>query len=153
MRPISRIVTIAACLGVLVLAGPVSAQPSQTPPAPPDDSNVSFDSPFLVKKKGKDGAPEVKAQPLAWPRLDAGSVLCRTEEDLTRLAARRIGQTVSGNVDCKVIRLATPITIVERKGPGRTEVTTTDPAAGGPGWTDAWLPAKAPTVVAPPTRR
>jgi hypothetical protein len=153
MTPISRIVTIAACLGVLFVAGPVAAQPSQSPPAPPDNSNVSFDSPLLVKKKSKNEAPEVKAQPLAWPRLDAGSVLCRSEEDLTRLAARRTGQSANGNVDCKIIRLATPITIVERKGPGRTEVTTTDPAAGGPGWTDAWLPTKAPTVVVPQVRR
>lgn len=146
-----RILVFAACAGALALAQPAVAQPAPTPP--PDNSNVSFDSAFLVKKKTKDGLPEVKAQPLAWPRLDAGSVLCRSEDDLTRLAARRMGQAVSGNIDCKIIRLATPITIVQRKGPGHTEVTTTEPAAGGPGWTDAWLPAKAPNSVALPVKR
>jgi hypothetical protein len=130
---------------------PARAQTSV--PAPPDNSNVSFDSPFLLKKKPKAGPPEVKAQPLAWPRLDAGSILCRTESDLARLAARRSGQQVSGSVDCQVIRYATPISIVDRKGPGRTEVTTTDPAAGGSGWTDAWLPNKAPDAGVTPVRR
>ncbi len=153
MTPIPRILTIAACLGGLILAQPAAAQPNQTPPAPPNDSNVSFDSAFLVKKKPKENLPEVKAQPLAWPRLDAGSVLCRTEDDLSRLAARRSGQPVSGIIDCKIIRLATPITIMERKGPGRTEVSTTEPAAGGSGWTDAWLPTKAPNAVAVPVKR
>ncbi|HBK05071.1 MAG TPA: hypothetical protein DDZ81_04320 [Acetobacteraceae bacterium] len=151
MTPTPRILTIAACLGALVLASPAVAQaPVQ---APPDDSNVSFDSAFVVKKKTKDGLPEVKAQPLVWPRLDAGAVLCRSEDDLNRLAARRTGQTVNGSIDCKIIRLATPIRIVDRKGPGHTEVATTDPAAGGPGWTDAWLPTKAPTAIATTVRR
>lgn len=153
MTPIPRILTIAACLGVLGLAMPAAAQPNQTPPQPPQDSNAAADSALLAKKKASEGSAPVKAQPLAWPRLDAGSVLCRTEDDLTRLAARRIGQPVSGSVECKIIRQATPITIVERKGPGRTQVTTTDPAAGGPGWTDAWLPAKAPNFVPPPAKR
>lgn len=150
MTPAPRILTIVACLGI-VAAPAMAEQPPLTPP--PDDSNVSFESAFVIKKKPPSGLPEVKAQPLAWPRLDAGSVLCRSEEDLSRLAARRSGQTVTGNIDCKIIRLATPITIVLRKGPGRTEVTTTEPAAGGPGWTDAWLPTKAPTTLTTQIKR
>lgn len=153
MTPIPRILTIAASLGVLALAMPAAAQPNQTPPQPAQDSNAAAESALLAKKKEGEGSAPNKAQRLAWLRLDAGSVLCRTEDDLTRLAARRMGQPVSGSVDCKIIRLATPVTIVQRKGPGHTEVTTTDPAAGGPGWTDAWLPAKAPNFVPPPAKR
>jgi hypothetical protein len=43
-----------------------------------------------------------------------------------------------------VIRAATAISIIQRKGPGMTQISTTDPAAGGAGWTDAWLPDRAP---------
>ena len=135
MRPKSRMLLIAACLGTLVITRPAGAQPN--------DSNVSFDAGGLMPKKAKPGLPDVRAQPLAWPRLDAGAVVCRTEEDLQRLGARRRGERVDGAVDCQIVRGATAITIVQRSGPGRTEVKTSDPrAAEWSGWTDAWLPEK-----------
>jgi hypothetical protein len=140
MKTMPRLLAIVACAGMI--ASTAGAQPA-------DDSNISFQSSLRLKKP-KQGMPDVKAQPQAWPRLDAGSVLCRSESDLSRLSARRSGQVVSGSVDCQVMRGATPITIVQRKGPGRTEVTTTDPASGGAGWTDAWLPEKAPNQGARP---
>jgi hypothetical protein len=55
-------------------------------------------------------------------------------------------------VECQILRAATPITIVQRKGPGRTEVQTADPKAGGSGWTDAYLPQKAPVNAASAAR-
>jgi hypothetical protein len=70
-------------------------------------------------------------------------VLCRSEADLGRLAQRRSGQIVDGPVDCQIIRAATAITIVQRRGAGQTEVKMTGPQVGS-GWTDAWLPEKAP---------
>jgi hypothetical protein len=135
MTSMQKILVTAACLGTLAVAAPASAQPT--------DSNISFQSGLLIKKP-KPGAPDVKPQPLAWPRLDAGAVLCRSEDDLSRLARRRSGEAIDGPVECQVIRLATPITIVQRKRPGQTEV---KPSTGQPwedGWTDAWLPDKAP---------
>jgi hypothetical protein len=138
MTSMHKILITAACLGTLAVAAPASAQPS--------DSNISFQSGLLIKKP-KPGAPDVKAQPLAWPRLDAGAVLCRSEDDLNRLARRRSGQTIDGPVECQVIRVATPITIVQRRTPGQTEV---KPSTGQPwedGWTDAWLPEKAPATA------
>lgn len=87
--------------------------------------------------------PPPTVRPLAWPRLDRGAVLCKTEDDLARLAEKRQGQDV-GNVDCQPIRSATPITVLLRRSPSVTQVKTTDPQAGGIGWTDAWLPEKAP---------
>jgi hypothetical protein len=137
MTPMPKMLLIAACLGTLAIAGDAAAQGS--------DSNIFLDAPGLLVKKPKPGPPDVKAQPLAWPRLDAGAVLCRSEGDLLRLADRRRGDPVDGPVDCQVLRAATAITIVQRKGPGRTEIQTNDPRAGGAGWTDAWLPEKAPT--------
>jgi hypothetical protein len=132
-----KMLVIAGAFGILAIAVPCAAQPS--------DSNIFFSAPGLLPKKPKPGLPDVKASPLAWPRLDAGAVLCRSEADLLRLADRRRGEAVDGPVDCQILRTATPITIVQRKSPGLTEVQTTDPKAGGSGWTDAFLPQKAPT--------
>ncbi|HEY0185439.1 MAG TPA: hypothetical protein VGC09_21775 [Rhodopila sp.] len=123
-------------VSAMALAAPANAQP-------PNDSNVFLNAPGLLVKKPKPGLPEVKAQPLAWPRLDPGSVLCRTEADLDRLGARRRGESVDGPIDCQIIRAATAISIVQRKGPGRAEVRTTSATQDDvTGWTDAWLPEK-----------
>jgi hypothetical protein len=135
MISIRRTLMIGTCLGALAMATPVGAQPS--------DSNVSFNAPGLLPKKPRPGLPDVKAQPLAWPRLDAGAVLCRTEADLDKLGARRRGESVEGQIDCQIVRAATAISILQRNGPGRAEVKTTDPRSDGvTGWTDAWLPDK-----------
>jgi hypothetical protein len=134
MTTLPRLLLLAACLATPI--GGAFAQGS--------DSNIQFDSALLRKKK-VETLPDVKPQPQAWPRLDPGAVLCRTEDDLDRLSARRHGEQVSGPIDCQVIRDPTAISIQQRKGPGRTEVTISDPkAAGTSGWTDVWLPAKAP---------
>jgi hypothetical protein len=137
MTSTRKSLVVAACLGALALASPANAQPS--------DSNISLQSGLLIKKP-KPGAPDVKAQPLAWPRLDAGAVLCRSEADLSRLAQRRTGQAVDGPVDCQIVRTATPITILQRRGPGQTEVKPSSAQPMDLGWTDAWLPDKAPTT-------
>jgi hypothetical protein len=129
----------ALALGMLAVAMPAGAQPA----APPANSNVSFSAPGFLPKKPKAGLPDVRAQPLAWPRLDPGAVLCRTQEDLERLGARRRGETVDGPIDCQIIRAATAVSIVQRNGQGRAEVKLSDPAAdAASGWTDAWLPEK-----------
>jgi hypothetical protein len=128
---------IGACLGTLAIAVPADAQ------QPPNDSNIFLSAPGLRIKKPKPGAPEVKAQPLAWPRLDPGSVLCRTEADLDRLGAHRHGDAVEGPIDCQIVRAATAISIVQRKGPGKAEVKISGSSTdGATGWTDAWLPEK-----------
>ena len=134
MRTQGILLTV-ACLGAIAVTA--SAQPQ-----PPNDSNISLSAPGLLIKKPRPGLPEVKPQPLAWPRLDAGSVMCRSEEDLNRLARRRGGDTVEGQADCQIVRAPTPVTIIQRKGPGRTEVKASGPQTG---WTDAWLPEKAPS--------
>lgn len=110
-------------------------------------AQVKFDAPGLLIKKPKPGPPAPKAAPEVWPRLDPGAVLCRTEADLMRLAANRHGGPGGGAADCRLISRPTPIQIVERKGPGRTEVRVTGGTggkAGQTGWTDVWLPVQPP---------
>lgn len=103
---------------------------------------VTFNAPGFLIKKPEQTMPEVRAAPLAWPRLDPGAVLCRTEYDLERLAARRRGEP-NGPADCRIVSQPTAITIVQRRGPGKTQVQVTE-AATIVGWTDVWLPEKAP---------
>ncbi len=139
MKPTSGLLLTAACAVTMALAAHAVAQPN--------DSNVSLNAPGFLVKKPRPGLPEVKAQPQAWPRLDPGAVLCRSEDDLNRLTERRAGQDVEGPVDCQVVRSAMAITIVQRQGPGRTEVKPSDPNATATGWTDAWLPEKRPVTA------
>ncbi len=121
------------------------ASVSLVPPALAQNlnDNVIFDAPGILTKKPKPGLPDVKASPLAWPRLDPGAALCRAADDLTRLAANRAHTEGAGRADCQTIRVPTAIQIVQREGAGRTQVRLTDqPSVVG--WTDVWLPEKAP---------
>ena len=132
-----------ALLRVLCVAG--AAVLVSTPLwAQPSDSNVFFDAPGLLIKKPRPGPPDVKAPATVWPRLDPGAAFCRSADDLRKLAARRAGEPTTGSIDCQLIRVATGIAILQREGPGMVQVQTTDPRAGGIGWTDAWLPTKEP---------
>jgi hypothetical protein len=133
---------IVACLSAF--AAPASAQSV--------DSNDLFGGGGPRIRKPRPGLPEVKAQPLAWPRLDPGSVLCRSEADLIRLAQRRWGEVADGPVDCQVVRVPIGVTIVQRKG-GRAEVKPSDAQPMESGWTDAHLPQRAPPVVTSATRQ
>lgn len=99
----------------------------------------------LIPKKPKAGPPDVKAQPTVWPRLDPGAVLCRTEDDLLRLAANRSGGAGGGPADCRIISQPTGISILKRQGPGRVMVQVS--GRQDTGWTDAWLPEKAPAAT------
>jgi len=132
---------VAVCLGTLTVAGPAKAQPSSA--VLPDNGHMSFQS-GILRKAPKAGLPDVPAPPQAWPRLDPGSVVCNSEDDLERLAARHAGETVSGPIDCQVIQNPTAIKILQRVGPGKEQVEFTSGKVGTVGWTDAWLPAKAP---------
>lgn len=139
----ARTLMIAVCIGSLAVPAVAMAD---------DTDHVFLDAPGLLKKKPPPGLPEVKPQPTVWPRLDPGAVFCRSSEDLQKLAARRSGESVSGPIDCQIIQAAIGISILERDGPGMVKVQTTDPRAGGVGWTDAWLPAKAPLTRTSATR-
>ena len=134
MRALQRLKFGVICLACMLPAYGARAQ-------------ISLDAPGLVLKKPKPGAPAVQAPPQAWPRLDPGAVLCRTEADLARLAANRSGGPGGGPADCRVVSQPTAIQIVHRTGPGQTEVQVTG-RPGETGWTDAWLPSRPPANTA-----
>ena len=137
MRAVQRLSFAVICLACLLPAYGVRAQ-------------ISLDAPGLLPKKPKPGPPAVQAPTQAWPRLDPGAVLCRTEVDLERLAANRTGGPGGGPADCRLVSRPTPIKIVHRKGPGSTEVQVTggrDGKTGETGWTDSWLPPRPPSAV------
>ena len=112
---------------------------------PPDDSNISYQG-TGAKQPPKPQAPGVKAPPIVWPRLDPGAVLCRSQEDLQRRAANLRGEQ-GGPADCRLINAPVGIQIVQRNGPGQTEVRLAN-ASKEVGWTDVWLPATPPRGTA-----
>ena len=67
-------------------------------------------------------------------------------------AQRRSGEVADGPLDCQVVRVAIGVTIVKRKG-GRTEVKPSDAQPMESGWTDAYLPQKAPAAVTSAVRQ
>jgi hypothetical protein len=84
----------------------------------------------------------LKSQPDAWPRLDPGAMLCVSEDALKQYqeaVAAGTGPTPLP-ADCTRILERTPISILQRDGPSRVEVK----SSVRTGWTDAWLPDKAP---------
>jgi hypothetical protein len=115
--------------------------------APVASAQVIFDAPGLLQKKTA-AAPPPRTLPAVWPRLDPGAVLCRTPDDLDRHAANmtaRVGGGTTYSADCRIIAQPTGIQILNREGLGRTQVKLSGP--GTPtGWTDAWLPDKAPAT-------
>ncbi len=144
MDRLRKLVLRAACLALPLVTATAQAQQ-----APPDNGKISFQSGALIKKP-KAGPPDVPAPPQAWPRLDAGAVVCRTEADLDRLAARHSGEGADGPVDCQLIHNTTAIAIVSRHGPGKTEVRLTSglgSQVGTTGWTNTFLPEKAPASL------
>jgi hypothetical protein len=109
---------------------------------------VIFDAPGITGQKKGDQLPTVRAQPTVWPRLDPGAVLCRTEYDLDRHASNmtaRVSGAGTSAADCRIIGQPVGIQILSRQGLGRTEVRLSS-SDGATGWTDAWLPDKAPTT-------
>jgi hypothetical protein len=107
-------------------------------------AQVIWDIPNVVVPKPKFDTSTVRPRADTWPRLDPGAALCKTEADLLRLAAIRRGEQ-GERPNCQLIRAATAIQILKRVGPGRTQVTVTG-EQGQEGWTDAWLPERAPPI-------
>jgi hypothetical protein len=115
----------------LALSGPAAAQ-------------VIWDMPNVIEKKPKFDTGTVRPRAEVWPRLDPGAVLCKTEADLSLLAARRRGEAVE-RPNCRLIQAPTAVQIEKRSGPGRTQVSLTG-QDGQDGWTDVWLPDRAPLI-------
>jgi hypothetical protein len=110
--------------------------------------HVVLDAPGLLGTNKAPGPPPPRALPTVWPRLDPGAVLCRTLDDLDRYAANMTARVSGGDTqaaDCQIIGRPTGIQILSRQGLGRTQVKMSG-AGDVSGWTDAWLPERAPAA-------
>ena len=90
------------------------------------------------------------AVPEPWPRLDPGAVLCKSRDDLVRYQTQRAegasAATAKQTSDCHTVGKQTGIQIVDRDGPSRTQIVTTDDSKQT-GWTNAYLPDTAPSAT------
>lgn len=108
--------------------------------------HVTFDAPGLLPQPKAPPPPPLRAVATVWPRLDPGAVLCRTADDLARHAANMTARVSGGDTepaDCRTIAQPTGIQILSREGQGSTQVKLAVPGSVV-GWTDAWLPDRAP---------
>ncbi len=89
-------------------------------------------------------ATPLKATPDPWPRLDPGAILCGSEDGLKEYQEGLVTATADATAplpaDCRRVLERTAVSIVQRDGPGRVQVK----SATRTGWTDVWLPEKAP---------
>ncbi len=94
-------------------------------------------------------SPEITTgRPDTRPQLNAGAVLCSSQDDLERylaiLAAKAAGETPPAGppLKCQRVTESAPVQVVERRGQARTEVKIAGKTTltGQTGWTDAWLP-------------
>lgn len=151
----------AGCTVALVLAiaaAPAAAQtaggdsstdlsPGASPSAGPSHHHGRGASNGPAKGATPPPAPPQAQAP--WPRLDPGAVLCQTPEDLRQRAAA-MANYLNGSASrvvqppgCRVIQLPAGVVVLDRQGPGQTQVRTTG-AAAVTGWTDAYLPETSP---------
>jgi hypothetical protein len=95
--------------------------------------------------------PPPPSVPEPWPRLDAGSLLCKSRDGLVRFQTQLAdGANVVAAAQasgCHTIPKQTGIQILDHDGSSRTQVVTTDESKES-GWTNAYLPASPPTSAA-----
>jgi hypothetical protein len=95
--------------------------------------------------------PPPASVPEPWPRLDAGSLLCKSRDALVRyqrqLADGANVVAAAQASECHTIPKQTGIKILDSDGPSRTQVVTTDESKES-GWTNAYLPSTPPSSVA-----
>jgi hypothetical protein len=86
--------------------------------------------------------PPLPPEPVVWPRLDPGAILCRTRGALTDEQNRLRDDDSAGLASgCRIVQDVTAIKILERHGPGQTQVALTD-HGDETGWTNTFLPAE-----------
>jgi hypothetical protein len=91
--------------------------------------------------------PTIPNVPEPWPRLEGGALLCKSRDGLVKYQTD-IGKgtgviAAQLDTDCHSIRKQTGIQILDRDGPSRTQVVTTDDAKET-GWTNTYLPDTPP---------
>lgn len=142
-------------LALLLLLGAAGAAQAQLTGGPVGGSSAggSFGGPMGGGRGNHQGqalkapppAPPAPVAPEPWPRLDVGAIFCKSRDDLVTYQTQTTngGAGSSQPVSCTLIHALTAIQILDRDGPSRTHVVTTD-ASKQSGWTNAYLPATAP---------
>ena len=125
-------------LALLAVPGLAAAQSSGSMFAP---GGMRFGETPSTRAKPKSTAPQGPTlKPDPRQRLDAGALLCRTEEDLQQheaaVSARLDGKDAPEPVGCRPVRFMTPVGVISRHGPARTQVRVPGPPEQI-GWTDA----------------
>jgi len=91
--------------------------------------------------------------PEIWPRLEDGALICKTRQDLVRYQTQMsdgAGAAKGSAADCHTLQKQTGIEILDRDGPSRTQIVTTDKSKET-GWTNSYLPSTPPASVAKTT--
>jgi hypothetical protein len=87
------------------------------------------------------------AVPEPWPRLESGALLCKSRDDLLayqkQMASGASIVAAQQAAGCHIIRKQTAVEILDRDGPSRTHIVTSD-AAKETGWTNTYLPDEKP---------
>jgi hypothetical protein len=97
----------------------------------------------------KPTVPTVTPEP--GPRLEIGAILCKSRDDLVGYQTKIIasaGAAAPGRApDCHIIEKQIAVQIVDRDGPSRTQVLSTDSSKLS-GWTNSYLRDTPPSSVA-----
>jgi hypothetical protein len=94
----------------------------------------------------------VPAVPEIWPRLEVGALICKSRDDLVRYQTQiadsgGAAPTAGQPSECHTVSKQTGIQILDRDGPSRTQIVTTDEAKET-GWTNSYLPSTPPPSIA-----
>ena len=127
---------------VLVLALLAGSIPLASPPAAAQAGSGGHGGRHGHRQNGAAAAapdaPQLKPDPVQ--RLDAGALLCRTEDALRQhqaaILARLDGRDADEPAGCHLVAAMTPVTVLGRHGPASTEVHLPGPP-DQVGWTDA----------------
>src|ERR1700720_4672821 len=96
-------------------------------------------------------APTTPFLPEIWPRLEEGSLICKSRDDFvryqTQIANGSSATTPGQALDCHTIRKQTGIQLLAHDGPSRTQIVTTDESKET-WWTNSYLPSTPPPSVA-----
>jgi hypothetical protein len=147
-------------IGLILLAGgltPANAQTGTGSPGTPQTGGGMMGGGHGGRHRNQqqNGQPAPALAPLPvvkepWPRLDSGAILCKSRDDLLRYQTGSGAASTGPAPDCHVIRQRTAIQILDRDGPSRAHVVTTDDAKQT-GWTNAYLSSEPPPSATTPT--
>jgi hypothetical protein len=150
-------VTKLLALAIVTMAG-FACLPTQAMAQAADDTSAASQPPLggsmghhghrnRQQDAGSSSAPTRISVPKLLPdppqRLDVGALICATEAELRQhqaaIMARIAGGYAPEPAGCRVVEQMVAVSVVDRRGPARTEVRVHG-QAGEVGWTDVRIP-------------